>query len=726
MKTTLKTGIMGLMAAAAALILTTQAFSASIWDGEITTGVGGVYSTSSNPKLEEYNNLPGGLLGPTGWIGADLGDKRLRADFAFPTENNESLGVGLGLGETDKVSVDINYQRYQHLYGDQAHTLYTETAPGVLTLPPGLAAANQVGNASQQFNNLVTAENATAPSVVMFRDTLGGGRVTYHVLPQLTMNVDGQVKMRQGTRPLSVYENSVINQLPAPIDQRTTDGGLSIEWMPAKTVVRLNGNVSSFEDNISSIHFDDLMWSVPTSSKPSQGLYSQPPSNLAQQAGLFVSLDQIPKTRVTANVAVGRWYQNAAFLPYTADSAATFGYNAVPNPANLGGRVDTFSQQYQVTVMPIQKLKLVARFRGYEMDNRSNAVTVGGKAATGGSATGGNSYPTYFGNRTYTGEGEARYDLLKVVGLNGGYIYQDVFRTDREFAKSIERTVKGGVDVTPVKGVKVALTGSQAQREVSQYNATAWLASGDMPGLRRFDEANRIRKDLGGDLRLSPIKTVNVSYRFTHGTDDFQPNGDLTGQDVGGAVTTTLQYGLLNDKHVMHSVTGDWQVSEKVGLNAMYEHELYNALQADSAGVQDTAHYWKASTEEHYIVYGIGMDADLGSGLSSNLGYTRASSLGRVLMTDQASTATVIEGGLPDTTTLQDDYTAKLTVKLDNTWSLAGSYTLEVYKVNDFANQFQGQVITNPVTGALVGVFLGDHPSNYIASIAGAQVTAKF
>jgi len=603
--------------------------------------------------------------------------------------------------------------------------------------------------------------------------------------------VTSQVKIRQGYRPIGMSLGTDL-QLLEPLDQRTTEGGASLEWLPKKTVLCLDYGLSSFTNNLDAMIVDSPYRTVDTGSNPAQGQYSLVPDNLAEHANMSLSLDQLPKTRLTANVGIGRWYQDQAFLPYTINSTSTVItavnnlpvttlVSNIPLPAtSLNGRVDTVSQQYQITVRPVKQLNLTGRYRGYSMVNRDQSLVFVGKAPSDGNVSGGPLENEHFGYSKNAFETHVRYDLLKQVGMNGGMTSEYTDRTDREYEKSREDTLKGGMDMKPGKWGFFGVTTSQGKRKVYAFetenivgdsistsaattivlsNGTTIIAPAgtttysytDMPGLRRYDGCDRFRRDLTGDVHLTLLKDFNLSYRYTRGTDDFhaEAGADLTGANlVNGNIDPRvgvtqvfpegLQYGLLNDKHEMHSIGAEMQVTQRIGLNAIYDHQVYQALQCDdnstsvvSGGVTTvttgtSATEWQAFTEESYLVYGVGSDLDLGEGLSANLGWERNSSKGKIFLTDLVATTWLQETPLPDTITKKDDYTVKIVYRIDSRWRISAWYTLEQYNVTDFSTQYPGQVVANPVTGAMQAIFLGDHPSDYVASIGGVQLAAKF
>ena len=154
-----------------------------------------------------------------------------------------------------------------------------------------------------------------------------------------------------------------------PLDEVTQDFGIRWAWnFQNKGDVHASFNRNLYNDRIDSLVVDnpfratDLAYvSTAVPGGPAQARFSTSPDNEATRGAFGAQFKFARQTRITADLAFGTWTQNAAFLPYTINSAI---FTPAGAPANavttlqqpsLDGKIDTTSYNFTFGSRPIER-----------------------------------------------------------------------------------------------------------------------------------------------------------------------------------------------------------------------------------------------------------------------------------------------------------------------------------------------------------------------------------
>lgn len=266
--------------------------------------------------------------------------------------------------------------------------------------------------------------------------------------------------------------------------------------------------------------------------------------------------------------------------------------------------------------------------------------------------------------------------------------------------------------------------------EITDYqDATGGFT--ELPGLRRFDVADRDRVQSRAGVTLPLNDKLNVGFSGLLGQDDFGSNvGDLSG---GVATNTNQQYGFLSDKYRSATVTADYSPVEKITLSAIADvgrnesQERSNTSGHSAPVTQDAPNDWTASMTDDYLTGGGGVAVKPTEALGVRADYTYTRSKGQIALTDIPATS-LVEQSLPDSITFRHTGKLRADYKLNKTFSVGAAYMYENYDVTDWATNNIPRVPGKTLTGvpAPNGLWLGNSSVSYVAHVVGGSVQARF
>jgi MtrB/PioB family decaheme-associated outer membrane protein len=337
-------------------------------------------------KFNEYGDRRSGFFIRKFYLNSDdiLGSKNyvtLASQSTF-YKNQSYLAT---FGQYGKFKVQFRYDETPHIYTNTARTLYTQTSPGVFTLPLALRTSLQ----AQSSTGTAAAINRALPNFMATQVLCGiaippatqppacsepfitpsilrkAGTVTisYYVTPD--WNISGLFSRENevGSRPIGLILNSspsasgssqptgVTNQqspgtgaeLPEPIDYLNNTVKVMTEYGKKDWGVQLGYTGSFFQNNINSLLFDNpfatadvgVQSLAPGSSGcpsnatanctigaiPAHGQMDLYPDNAAHYLNFAGAFDLTKHLRVMGTVNPGWLRQNDPFLPYTTNSA---------------------------------------------------------------------------------------------------------------------------------------------------------------------------------------------------------------------------------------------------------------------------------------------------------------------------------------------------------------------------------------------------------------------
>ena len=371
-------------------------------------------------KLNEYGDLRNNFF---------IRRFSLRMDDVLGTKNYLSLqsestlyknqSILATFGQYNRFKFQFRFDEIPHIYTNTSRTLYTETSPGVYTLPlivrTGLRDASSTGTAAQISNSLpsyvatqvVPSSNFVVPAITR---KAGTGLASIDVTPDWSVNLLFSREKQFGSRPIGLLFNSSPSssasgsgnipnrqspgtgaELPEPIHYFTNTVKAMSEYGKRNWGVQLGYTGSIFQNKIDSMVADNPFATAdvavqlippgvgcaPTAPAvncaigaiPGRGQMDLYPDNSAHYLNFASAFDLTRHLRVMGTVNPGWLRQNDPFLPYTANTAIT---GLAPLPASsLGGAKQTLAMNWTAVNHSLKNVELAVKYRHYDYNNNT-------------------------------------------------------------------------------------------------------------------------------------------------------------------------------------------------------------------------------------------------------------------------------------------------------------------------------------------------------------------
>ena len=368
-----------------------------------------------------------------------------------------------------------------------------------------------------------------------------------------------------------------------------------------------------------------------------------------------------PLIRGSADIAVGRMTQDAAYLAATLNPGLAASLPALP-AQSLQGRADTFNFNVKLTAAPIDNVRVNA---SYARDVRDNK-------------TASESYPAvstdmFLGTTPRTNEPysfwQDRFKLIADYRGTGslkssvGLEQDNRERSYQEVVTTRETTLWGSIAGQPMENLALSLKLALGQRNNSGYGVSQWVDPAQNPLMRKFNLAERRREaaKLRADWTATEKLTLGLGFEVT--------------DDEYGKTTIGLK------SSTSYSLSGDlaYALSEETQLRVFAQSDRMNSEQAGSQRFSSPD--WTGRVDDNFDVFGVGVKHVAMAGkleLGADLGYTRSHS-------DTAVSTGASGPSFPTANTAMDRFKVYGTYHLNDKLSLLGSYWYEHYTSTNWA-----------------------------------------
>jgi len=319
---------------------------------------------------------------------------------------------------------------------------------------------------------------------------------------------------------------------------------------------------SKFNNAFTSTLVDNPQNSVASfSAGTNTGRASLAPNNAAQTGTVTGAVNLPLHTRVMGTGSVSVMTQNDAFLPQALNDSLrrdpNYGLVGTLPRASLDGRVKTTMVNFSATSRPINNLSLAAKYRNYDRTDETApfhllAMVVSDRTVTPADSETRETDPFTKSNTDL----RAAYQLMPALSLTAGYSWEN-WKRNADVRNDVGETKEKGPRVSlDYSGIEwLTLHGSYATGE---RRGNGYLISGtEITDFRRFDLADRDRKQTNILATVTPIDQVNVSFNYQLGDDKF-PNS---------------LYGTQSDKSESKGVDVDWTPISRVSVSGGYSRD---------------------------------------------------------------------------------------------------------------------------------------------------------
>jgi len=579
--------------------------------GQVTLGLLGASDVNSS-KFTEYREVPKGLSIPF----MNLFSKSSTLDFNV---------VGLNVRQTDQryagwanlgwMDLGFDYNQTPHSMGNNAHLIWAETAPGVWGMSPTLR--NVLGNTADaafpttlrtyDFYNTLLSPTLGDANLVNLDSLRKRGTVELNLSKNLPfdLRVTYMREVKSGTRGEGggdiLGAIAPVVDVPEPLNDLTQDFGIraAYNFMGGK-----GGNIhAAFNRNVYNNRAETLLVDNPFKSSdvlytaavgttaPAYGgpgtiRFTTAPDNEASTFSGGLLLKFANMTRLTGDVAMSSWTQNAQFFPYSSNSTlltpagARTDNTSSLQQQSLNGKIDTTTLNFGFTSRPIEGLWLRLRYRSYELKSKTSRFVIAGDASgapdrSWGAADTptadepyGHATAQNYDNSTKRFDGSVSYDF-KALTLEAAYRYNKLTRSHREAASGKDQ----GYLFSALFHVNEWLGFRGSYSDMKRTASDGSTIYGYMA-----DEAERVTKRTGVDIELTPMDNVSFTFAYFRKNDDYpnRPNriALASGVPIAGAQPIPdTPSGLLFAKY--DTYTGEFEVTpnERVELGAYYTYE---------------------------------------------------------------------------------------------------------------------------------------------------------
>jgi MtrB/PioB family decaheme-associated outer membrane protein len=596
---------------------------------EIHFGLQDVEVNTSSSRFREYRALP------SGFFIDDMrfaGNERFRYDVIAHNVLQSDAHYNARL-EPKPFDISLDFQRITHQFGNDGRTLLVQDTPNGFLISDTLQLANQNAITNQfaknkagvnfNFLNSLIAPEIAAASRIDLALTRDRGRIDVRLTPdekpfQITTSYFQERRYGNRAAGTSFGFGNVV-ETGEPIEYRTRDFATTAEWDPSWGVVRAGIRYNRFDNAYQTQVFDNPFratdstdasaYTAPASGSiagPAFGRFGLPPDNdaLTGNAGIIVKLPG--QTRVTADASLSRWEQDSPFMPYSSNTAiksplVASDISTLP-AASLNGKIDVTSLSLQATSRPVDKLSLNARYRRYDLDNKTPRLTFPGYVRFDGVWEDIPRISVPYSNKTDRALLSASYDIGK-ANLEAGYRYDIWHRTFRETEKTTEGTVFGAFRWQPKAWALVRLSAEHGNRDfdgtydTEESEDASQVKPGplaNLPELRRFDQAARKSDRINGQLQLTPTDKTTIAVVYLAGKDNYKDSS----------------FGLLSTNTSGLTVDLDYSPTERVSVYAYGAREVFKnrqkGRQSGATPSTSPADDWNSSVKDSVDTLGGG------------------------------------------------------------------------------------------------------------------------
>lgn len=452
-------------------------------------------------------------------------------------------------------------------------TLYQADAAGVLRINDAI----QQGIQSGQFTLASVADQAAFFDTRSRRDT-ARLELLYQPARDLDVTLKLKTSKREGTLPWGAsfgFSNDV--EVAAPIDTRTTDLSVGIEWATQKATLRLGYDGSWFDNEVPTLVWDNPLRLTDSATAPGQGRSALWPSSTMHSVTTAGSVKLPANSRYSGNVTVGRMAQDEPLLPFTINTAIA--PIALPRPT-ADAEVRTLAMTHTLTSRPTEYVWLSARFRYYDFDNRTPPFETRSFVGldSGIRTLGHGSEPISSTRRNL--DLDASFTPIPFTALKVGYGHDSTDRTHRIFARTGEDVFRASVDSTRSGTFTVRGLYEHSSRKGSGFEEEDLVEMGEQPAMRHFDIADRDRNRFTALVQVTPIPQLGLTATAMRGKDDYADSG----------------LGLRDSETRGYTLSLDVAPGDRMSGSLSYTYDKYTALQnsrqATRAQFTDATRNW--------------------------------------------------------------------------------------------------------------------------------------
>ena len=632
-------------------------------------------------KYDEYRDLRDGFFVKRFRLNMDdlAGSKyflNMQADKAIYRDQSYLASFG----EWNRFKIQIRYDEIPHIYSNTTRTVYTQTAPGVLSIPlltrstlQSIAANSPTMLPSTIQTQLVPSMNFITPAIERRAGTVLFG---YDFNEDWDMLASFAREHETGSRPLGLIFNSSPSasltggygaEVPEPIDYFSNNARVMVETAHKRWAIQIGYQGSFFQNGIGSLLFDNPFVTADcvapngcsnATQGPATGRVDLYPNNNAQYFNFAGTFQLLRSLRLLASINAGWLRQDDSFLPYTSNSILEAAAPALPT-SSLHGEKQTLAMNYKLIESLSKKFDIKASYRQYDYNNNTpvhSFTPVEGDIAAANPTNPDENTP--FGYNKKDVEVTGNWYFARKSSVKAGYEGEIMDRSHRDVEHATENGLVAAVDATLRKDLSFRASYRYSARNPEQYEdedalTVAGGITNDQIFSRRFDESARTRNRGDLDLEYDPTDRLSLSGFAGTTQDNYNHPGGTNSPTplnfVAGATNPYYLYGMLKDLSYNAGFDADFTLTNDISLFAEYSYERYYKSMVtryrvpgsgttptpldcsnSSQGCDSANNDWGSNAIDHVHIYSAGVDVHLGKKAYFNTYYSLSAAKGNV------------------------------------------------------------------------------------------------
>jgi hypothetical protein len=550
-------------------------------------------------KLQEYRDLSRGVFGPQFSL---VGSKQSVAFSLYGENIRQQDQHYFGQASFGWGGIAFDYNQTPHNMGTRGLSLMSETSTGVYSASPTLRAA--LGGAADgklpttarnfDFYTSLLAPTFNAANSIDVTALRQRGNVEFDLGGNLPFDlaVTYMRERKTGQRGLSGADIlgavAPVVEVPEPLNEVVQDFGVRTAYNFKGGNVHASFNRNLYNNRAETLVIDnpfqaaDAIYKaasgqIPPLGGPASVRVVNAPDNEASTGRFGIQLKFKRQTRLTGDVGIARWTQNAAFYPYTINSAVL---TSAGTPANLvsslqqqslNGKINTTTMNFSFSSRPVEGLGIRMYYRSYDLANKTNRYVITGdmsgspdrswsSVSPEDGAPYGHATANPYDSKTERFTASVSYDI-KGLTLEGVGRTAKLTRTSREATSGKDNgfafsALYHASDYVGIRGVV-----DYAKRTAKGETTIGFQA----------DEAERKTTRTGIDIELTPAANFGVTFGYIRRNVDYpnRPNAIV----VSGAAVPGTRVGLLEAKYDSFTTEIEFTPSARAEFSGYYTHE---------------------------------------------------------------------------------------------------------------------------------------------------------
>ncbi len=709
---------------------------------EATAGVWGNHFVEDSSKAEEYGEVPEGFLINSFRVGVEMKEDR------FLELRGKNVGLnngqyGFDYGVRGKYEYYLDYTKIPHLFTRSGETIWTETSPGIWSLPDSLQLA------IENLNPVPNTDPTYAAGLADQRRFISGLLTTAHPIdlklqrnrtstgfsfsPNIHWKYGVQyfLENRDGYRPFGTTLGfSWATELPERIDYSTQNFRASAEYSKPGRSFAVSYDLNLFNNEV-----NKMIWDNPyrLNDRTYDGAYSNGDASSRAQLQLapdstsnmfsIAGATKVGRGRFTGSFAYILWNNEVDLLPFTINTAIP----VIALPAStFNGEQNNLNLNFRYNTPVGSKGDFTANFRLFDHNNKNDSFNIGEyvrldaveeplhrfECDAQGNCVEIENPPTHlFEYSTNTFDVDFGWRLGQRMRWFVGYQFDRWNREQRDTDQTDTNRFKTGLTYYGTDWMSLQASYQYAQRRSDEFDVdgpVGAVASGDLIqflSLRRYDLANLNQNLIRLMADFVPGDKTTLGFSFTLSDNEY---------------VDTL-YGIQRWDDFTIGIDFSYALSAQSTINAWYEHAENDRDQrgrqsggtaCDPRTTDCTIFDWTINLLDQYDTFGAGFSTNFHDGKTNwttNITYSMANGNADFAAINEAALlAAFRRGPLVDLSNVDDTdlFSLKtgINCKVFRNAKVGVFYWFERYLIDDFAEDSIRTdliFIPNPLPGSL-------------------------